>query len=60
MNVTICWNTKDRNTIDKIRKKFGIPSYMSVNRETPCNIKEEDMELLRENEKRGFIQIRNK
>ena len=60
MNVTICWNTKDRNTIDKIRKKFGIPSYMSFNRETPCNIKEEDMELLRETEKRGFIQIRNK
>ena len=28
--------------------------------ETPCNIKEEDMELLRETEKRGFIQIRNK
>ncbi|WP_229127356.1 hypothetical protein [Bacteroides congonensis] len=60
MNITICWVTKDRESIEKIRKKFGISSYMSVNRETPCNIKEEDMELLKETEKRGFIQIRNK
>ena len=60
MNVTICWVTKDREAIEKIREKFGISSYMSVNRETPCDIKEEDMELLRETEKRGFIQIRNK
>ncbi len=60
MNITICWVTKDRESIKKIRKKFGISSYMSINRETPCDIKEEDMELLRETEKRGFIQIRNK
>ena len=60
MNIKICWVTKDRESIEKIRKKFGISSYMSVNRETPCNIKEEDMELLKETEKRGFIQIRNK
>ena len=33
---------------------------MSVNHETPCDIRDEDMELLRECEKRGFIQIRNK
>lgn len=55
MNITICWVTKDRESIEKIRKKFGISSYMSVNRETPCDIKEKDMELLRETEKRGFI-----
>lgn len=60
MNITICWVTKDKGTIEKIRKKFGISSYMSVNKETPCDIPEEDMELLRETEKRGFIQIRNK
>ena len=60
MNVTICWVTKDREAIEKIRKKVGISSYMSINSETPCDIKEEDMELLRETEKRGFIQIRNK
>ena len=60
MNVTIVWVTKDRESIERRRKKFGISSYMSINRETPCDIKEEDMELLRETEKRGFIQIRNK
>ena len=60
MNVTICWTTKEWKVIEKIQKKFDISSYMSVNRETPCDIKEEDMELLRETEKRGFIQIRNK
>lgn len=41
-------------------KKFGISDYMSVNHETPCDIRDEDMELLKECEKRGFIQIRNK
>ncbi len=32
----------------------------SHRKDTKENIKEEDMELLRETEKRGFIQIRNK
>lgn len=43
-----------------ICRKFGISDYMSINHETPCNIKDEDMELLRECEKRGFLQIRKK
>lgn len=60
MNVTICWITKNQAKMEKIRLKFGIPDYMSINRETPCDIKEEDLPLLRECEKRGFIQIRNK
>lgn len=60
MNVTICWITKNQAKMEKIRLKFGIPDYMSINRETPCDIKEEDLPLLRECERRGFIQIRNK
>ncbi len=60
MIVTICWRTKNQTKIEKIRLRFGIPNYMSINRETPCEIRDEDMELLRECEKRGFIQIRNK
>ena len=35
-------------------------SKMSVNRETEADIKEDDMELLRECERRGFIKIRIK
>lgn len=39
--------------------KFNIPNKMTVNRVTLVEIKEEDMEQLREVEKRGFIQIIN-
>lgn len=60
MNITICWITRNQEYIDKIRLKFGISDYMSINHETPCEIDEEDLPLLRECEKLGFIQIRNK
>ena len=60
MKLTICWITKNQESIDKIRLRFGISDYMSINREAPCEIKEEDLPLLRECEKRVFIQIRNK
>mgnify|MGYP003409390263 FL=1 len=40
-------------------EKFNIPNKMTVNRVTLVKIKEEDMEQLREVEKRGFIQIIN-
>lgn len=66
MKVTIYWNTRHLDPKDvlkikkKIRDRFSIPNYTTVNGETPCEIRDEDMELLRETEKRGFIQIRNK
>lgn len=62
MKLTICWTARDRQRrfYYDICRRFGISSYMSVNHETPCDIKEEDMELLRECEKRGFIHIREK
>lgn len=60
MKVTIYWVTKDSDKIARIRERFGIGTYQSVNGETPAEIREEDMELLRETERRGFIQIRNK
>jgi hypothetical protein len=61
MKLTIYW--KKRSTPDireKISKRFNIPHYLSVNGETPCEIKDSDLELLQETEKRGFIQIRHK
>ena len=58
--VVIYWVTKDPDKIVRIRERFGIGTYRSVNGETPAEIREEDMELLRETERRGFIQIRNK
>lgn len=62
MKLTICWTARGRQKrfYEDICKKFGIPSYMSVNHETPCDIRDEDLPLLQECEKRGFIQIRNK
>jgi len=58
----IYFKTNDWNIIHKIQQRFGLPSCVTVNGETcqPCDIKPEDMELLKETEKRGFISIRNK
>lgn len=62
MRLTICWTRKGRvkDCYDSIREKFGLPDYMTVNHETPCDIRPEDMELLRECERRGFLIIRLK
>lgn len=62
MKLTICWTAKGRqkDCYESIREKFGISSYMSVNHETTCDISEEDMEMLRKCERRGFLKIRFK
>ena len=46
----------------RIRQRFGIGCGVTVNGETAeeIDIKDEDWELLRETERRGYIQIRNK
>lgn len=58
--LTIYWVFNDSPTNNKIRERFGIPHTMTVNGETDAEIKEEDMPLLEETEKRGFIKIRYK
>lgn len=60
MKVTIYWVTQDKEVIIKIRARFKIPKYTSINGETPCEVSDSDLPLLLETEKRGFIQIRNK
>ena len=52
--------TNDWNIIRKVQKRFGLPC-LTVNGMTcrPCEVKDEDMELLRETERRGFIRILN-
>ena len=62
MMIYIYYNTNDWNIIRKIQQRFGLPDCVTVNGETcqPCYISEQDMEVLRETEKRGFIQIRRK
>lgn len=60
MRVTIYWETRHLDPKDiprikkRIRDKFNIPDYTTVNGETPCDIKDEDMELLRETERRDI------
>lgn len=60
MKLTIYWKTKNAQCIKHIRKRFNLSSGITVNGETVADIRDEDMELLRETEKIGFIQIRYK
>ena len=60
MEITIYWTTHDREDIKRIREKFNIPNYTSINGETPCDVSDSDLKLLLETEKRGFIQLRKK
>ena len=61
MKVTIYFATSNTETIRKIRDRFGMPQTgMTVNGEQVAFIKDEDLPLLQEVEKLGFIQIRNK
>lgn len=55
----ICFLTSDWNVIHRIQEKFGIPNGITVNGVTcnPCEIKDEDIELLEETERRGYIRI---
>ena len=48
--------------IRRIEERFGIPHCVTVNGETcqPVEIRDEDVELLKETQRRGYIQIRIK
>ena len=48
--------------IRKIEERFGIPPCVTLNGETcqPVEIKDEDWAVLKETERRGYIQIRVK
>ena len=48
--------------IRRIEERFGIPHCVTVNGETckSVDIRDEDVELLKETQRRGYIQIRIK
>lgn len=58
----VYYRTNDWDIIRKIQQRFHLPDCVTVNGETcqPCEVSGQDMELLRETERRGFIQIRIK
>ena len=60
MKIVIYWMTKDTEKIHRVMAKFNITPYVSVNGETPAEISDGQMILLKEVEKRGFIKIRIK
>ena len=61
MKMTIYFRTRNHDTIRRIRERFSMPMVgMTVNGELVADIKDDDMQLLREVERQGFIQIRNK
>ena len=60
VKLTIYWVTNDKSIKERIRQRFGLPVGMTVNGETDADIKEEDMPVLEETQRRGFIQIRYK
>lgn len=66
MKTVIYWNARhvppDRfqEVKRRIQERFNLPRCTTVNGETLCDISDEELPVLRECEKRGFIQIRNK
>lgn len=59
-HLTVYWQTGDTATQERIRQRFGIPHGMTVNGETEADIRNDDIPLLEETARRGFIQIRYK
>lgn len=57
IKLVVCWKKSDAATIKRIRQRFGMPTYTTVNGWTPAEILEEDMPLLEETARRGFISI---
>jgi hypothetical protein len=60
MKCVVYWKKCDPSAIRSIRAKFGIPNYTTINGESPCEVDEEQMKLLRQCEERGFLSIRMK
>ena len=56
----IYFATSNWDIIHRIQERFQLPKGVTVNGVTcqPCEIKDEDWELLKETERRGFIKIR--
>lgn len=57
MRVRFCWHTRNPVTIRRISERFRI-NDMTINRESTVSLTAEELDLLRECEKRGYVRIR--
>lgn len=56
--IVIHWNTKDDEAIKKIRARFKIPKYMTLNGFTPAILPAQDLAMFEETARRGYFNYR--
>jgi hypothetical protein len=57
MKVRFCWKTKNQHTIERMITRFRI-DVITINHESITILNDEELELLRKCETKGYIQIR--
>ena len=60
MKTVIYYATPNPDEIRRIRREYGLPDGMNVNGETECNLPAETLERLKEEIRRGTVQVRRK
>lgn len=55
IKIVIRWRTRDEEKIDRIRLRFGLPGYTTLNGFTPGYLHAKDRELVEECVRRGFL-----
>lgn len=55
MKITIYWVTRDWNLIRRLREKYHLPQYMSLNGLTEAEVDEETLNNLRKGEPEYLI-----
>lgn len=53
----IRWVTKNPRTIEKIRQRFNIPHYTTLNGFSPVEVTPADLLVIEETARRGFLSI---
>lgn len=56
--IVIHWNTKDEESIKKIRARFNIPKYTTLNGFTPAILPANDLAMFEETVQRGYFNYR--
>lgn len=56
--IVIHWNTKDEEAIKKIRARFKIPKYTTLNGFTPAILPAQDLAMFEETARRGYFNYR--